>query len=111
MENSDFFIGIAQQALYITALATAPILIPALPAGVVLGMIQAPTPLNAATLSFVPKLILLAVMLALFGGSTLLLHLRTPSCRARAPTSASTPAPPPPLQNTHPHPPPPPPPT
>lgn len=73
MENSDFFIGIAQQALYITALATAPILIPALLAGVVLGMIQAATSINEATLSFVPKLIVVAVMLALFGGSILLL--------------------------------------
>jgi flagellar biosynthesis protein FliQ len=73
MENSDFFIGIAQQALYITALATAPILIPALIAGVVLGMIQAATSINEATLSFVPKLIVVALMLALFGGSILLL--------------------------------------
>ncbi|HEX7876992.1 MAG TPA: flagellar biosynthetic protein FliQ, partial [Sphingobium sp.] len=43
MENSDFFMGIAQQALWITALATAPILIPALVAGLLLGMIQAAT--------------------------------------------------------------------
>ena len=73
MENSDFFIGIAQQALYITALATAPILIPALLAGVVLGMIQAATSINEATLSFVPKLIVVALMLALFGGSIMFL--------------------------------------
>lgn len=73
MENSDFFIGIAQQALYITALATAPILIPALLAGVVLGMIQAATSINEATLSFVPKLIIVALMLALFGGSIMFL--------------------------------------
>ncbi|HKR17457.1 flagellar biosynthetic protein FliQ [Rhizorhapis sp.] len=73
MENSDFFIGIAQQALYITALATAPILIPALLAGVILGMIQAATSINEATLSFVPKLIVVALMLALFGGSIMIL--------------------------------------
>ena len=73
MENSDFFIGIAQQALYITALATAPILIPALLAGVVLGTIQAATSINEATLSFVPKLIVVALMLALFGGSIMFL--------------------------------------
>src|SRR3546814_9679189 len=73
MENSDFFIGIAQQALYITALATAPILIPALLAGLVLGMIQAATSINEATLSFVPKLIVVAICLALFGGAILML--------------------------------------
>src|SRR3546814_7845573 len=47
-------------SLYITALATAPILIPALLAGVVLGMTQAATSINEATLSFVPKLIIVA---------------------------------------------------
>jgi flagellar biosynthesis protein FliQ len=73
MENSDFFMGLAQQALWITALAATPILIPALIAGLVLGMIQAATSINEQTLSFVPKLIIVAVMLALFGGSIMLL--------------------------------------
>ncbi|HEX7781969.1 MAG TPA: flagellar biosynthesis protein FliQ [Sphingobium sp.] len=73
MENSDFFMGIAQQALWITALATAPILIPALVAGLLLGMIQAATSINEATLSFVPKLIVVGGMLALFGGSIMIL--------------------------------------
>lgn len=73
MENSDFFLGMATQAIWITALAAAPILLPALVAGLVLGMIQAATSINEQTLSFVPKLIVVAVMLALFGGSIMLL--------------------------------------
>lgn len=73
MENSDFFVGIAQQALWITALASAPILIPTLVAGLLLGMIQAATSINEQTLTFVPKLIVVAAVLALFGGSILLL--------------------------------------
>ncbi|MCH4150380.1 MAG: flagellar biosynthesis protein FliQ [Sphingobium sp.] len=73
MENSDFFVGIAQQALWITALASAPILIPTLVAGLLLGMIQAATSINEQTLTFVPKLIVVAVVLALFGGSILML--------------------------------------
>lgn len=73
MESTDYFVGVAQQALWITALAAAPILIPALIAGVLLGMIQAATSINEQTLSFVPKLIIVAVMLALFGGSIMLL--------------------------------------
>ncbi len=73
MENSDFFVGIAQQALWITALASAPILIPALIAGLLLGMVQAATSINEQTLTFVPKLIIVAAMLALFGGSILML--------------------------------------
>jgi flagellar biosynthesis protein FliQ len=69
----DYFIGVAQQALWILALASAPILIPALLAGLLLGMVQAATSINEATLSFVPKLIVVAIALALFGGSILLL--------------------------------------
>ena len=73
MEGPDYFVGIAQQALWILALATAPILIPALIAGLVLGMIQAATSINEATLSFVPKLMIVGVALALFGGAILVL--------------------------------------
>lgn len=73
MEEPDYFIGIAQQALWILSLAAAPILIPALLAGLVLGMIQAATSINEATLSFVPKLIVVAICLALFGGAILML--------------------------------------
>lgn len=73
MDSADFFVGIAQQALWVAALATAPILIPALLCGVIIGMIQAATSINEATLSFVPKLIIVAVTLALFGGTIMLL--------------------------------------
>ena len=71
--NPDYFIGIAQQALWILALASAPILIPALAAGIILGMIQAATSINEQTLSFVPKLIVVGIALALFGGAIMML--------------------------------------
>ena len=71
--SPDFFIGIAQQALWILALASAPILIPALAAGVILGMIQAATSINEQTLSFVPKLIVVGAALALFGSAIMML--------------------------------------
>ena len=73
MEEADYFIGVAQQALWILSLASAPILLPALAAGLILGMIQAATSINEATLSFVPKLIVVAICLALFGGAILML--------------------------------------
>ena len=73
MDNTDFFVGVAQQALWILALASAPILIPALLTGIVLGMFQAATSINEATLSFVPKLIVVAICLALFGTAILML--------------------------------------
>ncbi|MEH6756230.1 MAG: flagellar biosynthesis protein FliQ [Parasphingorhabdus sp.] len=72
-DNADFFVGIAQQALWITALAAAPLLIPALLVGLVLGMVQAATSINEQTLSFVPKLIIVAAVAAVFGGSILVL--------------------------------------
>lgn len=71
--DQDYFIGIAQQALWILALGSAPILVPALVSGVVLGMVQAATSINEQTLSFVPKLIVVAVALVLFGSSIMIL--------------------------------------
>lgn len=73
MEEPDYFIGVAQQALWVLSLAAAPILIPALVAGLILGMVQAATSINEATLTFVPKLIVVAISLALFGGAILML--------------------------------------
>jgi len=73
MDTPDYFIGVAQHALWVLALACAPILIPALIAGLVLGMIQAATSVNEQTLTFVPKLIVVAICLALFGGAIMML--------------------------------------
>ena len=73
MEEPDYFIDVAQHALWILALACTPVLIPALIAGVVLGMIQAATSINEQTLSFVPKLIVVAACLALFGSAIMML--------------------------------------
>ena len=71
--EADYFIGVAQQALWILALASAPILIPVLVIGVLLGMVQAATSINEQTLSFIPKIIVVGAMLALFGGSIMVL--------------------------------------
>ncbi len=71
--EQDMLLAIAQQALWVLALASAPVLIPALVTGVLLGMVQAATSINEQTLSFVPKLILVAICLALFGGSIMAL--------------------------------------
>ncbi len=53
--------------MWVLALAAAPILIPALLAGLILGMIQAATSINEQTLSFVPKLIVVAISIMVFG--------------------------------------------
>ncbi len=67
------FIDAAQHALWVLAIGSAPLLIPALVVGVLLGMVQAATSINEATLSFVPKLIVFAICLALFGGAIMTL--------------------------------------
>jgi flagellar biosynthesis protein FliQ len=71
--DADYFVGVAQQALWVLALGSAPILIPALVIGVLLGMVQAATSINETTLSFVPKLLVVAICLAIFGSSIMML--------------------------------------
>ncbi len=71
--ETDLFIGVAQQALWVTALVSAPILIAALIIGALIGVVQAATSINEATLSFVPKLAVVAIILAVLGGAMLTL--------------------------------------
>ena len=67
--DADYFLTVANQTLWVLALASAPILVPALLAGLILGMVQAATSINEQTLSFVPKLLMVGACLALFGGA------------------------------------------
>ena len=64
--ESGAFIDAAQHALWAVALGSAPLLVPTLIIGVLLGMVQAATSINEATLTFVPKLIVFGVCLCLF---------------------------------------------
>lgn len=65
--DATYFIGVGREALWVLALATLPILIPALIAGLVLGMVQAATSINEATLTFVPKVAVVGMSLVIFG--------------------------------------------
>ena len=65
--DASYFIGVAREALWVLALVTLPILIPALLAGLLLGMVQAATSINEATLTFVPKLAVVGLSLVIFG--------------------------------------------
>jgi flagellar biosynthetic protein FliQ len=64
----DSVIVIGQQALVVTAMLAAPMLLAALAAGLLIGMFQAATQINEVTLSFIPKLLVLAGALYLGGG-------------------------------------------
>jgi len=66
--DASYFLTVARDAMWVLALAAAPVLIPALLAGLLLGMVQAATSINEATLSFVPKLAVVGLSLVIFGG-------------------------------------------
>lgn len=59
--------------LWTTALVAAPILLAALAVGLVVGLVQAATSVNEQTLTFVPKLAAVAIVLVLFGASMMAL--------------------------------------
>jgi len=63
----DMVIEIGRQALVVTALLAAPLLISALAVGLLVGMFQAATQIQDMTLSFIPKLIVLVIALGLTG--------------------------------------------
>lgn len=58
---------LAHKMLMVTAIVSAPLLLIALIAGLVIGMLQAATQINEATLSFIPKLLLLVMALFAVG--------------------------------------------
>jgi flagellar biosynthetic protein FliQ len=65
--DTALVIELARQTLWMTVLVSAPLLGVALVVGVLIGVIQAATSINEMTLSFIPKLLAMALALALFG--------------------------------------------
>jgi flagellar biosynthesis protein FliQ len=58
---------IGQQALWVTMLLSAPLLLSALAVGLLVGMFQAATQINEMTMSFIPKLLVLVAALVISG--------------------------------------------
>jgi flagellar biosynthetic protein FliQ len=58
---------LGQRALELTALISAPLLLSALAVGLVIGMFQAATQIQEMTLSFIPKLLVMGIALAVTG--------------------------------------------
>ena len=58
---------LAHSALWVTVLVAAPLLLVALVAGLVIGMLQAATQVHEQTLSFIPKMLLLVLTLFAVG--------------------------------------------
>ncbi len=60
-------LSVGENALTVTMLLAAPLLLSALAVGLLIGMIQAATQIQEMTLSFIPKLIVLVVALMIAG--------------------------------------------
>ena len=69
--SGDFnaLLALADRMLWVTALIAAPALIAALGIGLLVGIVQAATSVNEQTLSFVPKLAVMALVLVLMGSA------------------------------------------
>ena len=65
--NADTVIEIGRQAMNVTVLLAAPLLLSALAAGLAIGMFQAATQIQDMTLSFIPKLVVLIVVMGVTG--------------------------------------------
>jgi flagellar biosynthesis protein FliQ len=65
--SPEIVMTIGQRALEITLLLAAPLLLTALLTGVIVGAFQAATQINEQTLSFIPKLVALALALLIAG--------------------------------------------
>jgi len=69
MDDSAPLLALTDRMLWTTALVAAPVLLAALAVGLIVGVIQAATSVNEQTLTFVPKLAIIALVLVLFGAS------------------------------------------
>lgn len=65
--SPDSVMSIARHALEVMLLLAMPLLLAALVVGLVVGIFQAATQINESTLSFIPKLIGIAVVLMISG--------------------------------------------
>jgi flagellar biosynthesis protein FliQ len=63
----EYVMDLAHSTLTVTAMIAAPVLLIALVTGLLIGMLQAATQINEATLSFIPKLLMLVLTLFAVG--------------------------------------------
>lgn len=73
MSQEAQLLSLADQTLWVTALIVGPVLLAALTVGLLVGIIQAATSVNEATLTFVPKLAITALVFVILGGTMMAL--------------------------------------
>jgi len=67
MMQEEFVLTLGQKMLEVVTMLAAPLLIPALVIGLLVGMFQAATQINEMTLSFIPKLAIVGIALVVAG--------------------------------------------
>ena len=72
--NQGQIIDIAQRAMYVAAVTTIPILLVCLVIGIIVSIFQAVTQIHEQSLAFVPKIVVVLVLLA-FAGNWLVAQL------------------------------------
>jgi flagellar biosynthetic protein FliQ len=65
--SPETVVTVGRHALEVTLLLAAPLLLTALAVGLIVGIFQAATQINEMTLSFIPKLLAMAAVLAISG--------------------------------------------
>lgn len=65
--TEDLVLKLAQEAIKTTALVAAPILISTLVIGLVVSIFQALTQINESTLTFIPKMLVVGIVIVLAG--------------------------------------------
>ena len=73
MQEDAQLLALADQTLWVTALIAGPVLVSALAIGLIVGIIQAATSVNEQTLTFVPKLGIVALVFVILGGTMMAL--------------------------------------
>ena len=66
--DTAMVVDLARQALWMTMLISAPMLVVGLVVGLIVGIFQAATSINEQTLSFIPKIVAMGITMSLAGG-------------------------------------------
>jgi flagellar biosynthetic protein FliQ len=66
---------VGQEAMIVAIKLTAPVLLPSLAVGLIIAMFQAATQINEATLTFVPKVIVIGIVMMIMGPGMLQMFL------------------------------------
>ena len=65
--ESAMVVELAREALWMTMLISAPLLVVGLAVGLLVGIFQAATSINEQTLSFIPKVVCMGITMAIAG--------------------------------------------